>query len=75
LGPDRRDDPGRRPKTRAGYLSLACRVAGVSCEEIDLGEARELARVLAWSGRLPAEADWLPSARAAADRSQLEALF
>ncbi|HZW32977.1 MAG TPA: hypothetical protein VFF52_19840 [Isosphaeraceae bacterium] len=47
----------------------------MSCDEIDLGEARELARVLAWSGRLPAEADWLPSARAAADRSQLEALF
>jgi hypothetical protein len=50
-------------------------VAGVSCNEIDLGEARELARVLAWSGRLPTEADWLPSARVAADSARLEALF
>ena len=47
----------------------------MSCDEIDLGEARELARVLAWSGRLPAEEDWLPSARTASDRARLETLF
>jgi hypothetical protein len=49
-------------------------VAGLT-GEVEVGLARELAEVLAWSGRLPPLADWLPSAKAAADRARLEALF
>jgi hypothetical protein len=49
-------------------------VAGLS-GEIEVGLAREVSEVLAWSRRMPAIADWLPEARAAANRAQLEALF
>jgi hypothetical protein len=58
-----------------GYLSLACRVAGVSCDEIDLGEARDLARVLVWAGRLPGADEYVPAVRAAEDLKRLEAMF
>ena len=46
-------------------------VAGLT-GEVEMGLAGELAEVLAWSGRLPPLADWLPSAKAAADRARLE---
>jgi hypothetical protein len=49
-------------------------VAGVSGELV-VGLARDLADVLVWSGRLPPISDWLPAARAAAERAAVEALF